>query len=242
MRLARLRNDAEVKVNSTSVIRLSNVSLGYGREAVLENINLEIPRGVFLPFVGPNGGGKTTLLRGILGLIKPMRGSIETPFAGQPAGYVAQHKSIDPLFPLTVKEIVSMGFYPRLSWWKKPGAEEKRALEQALAELNLTKHAHKNYRDLSGGTKQKTLVARAFVSGAEVFIMDEPTAELDEASEQEVFRHLAELVTKFGKTVLMAHHGLSQLISSSATSKICAVNHGKVEMVEITDMKKPGVS
>ena len=224
------------------VIRLKNVSLGYGHEAVLENINLEIPRGVFLPFVGPNGGGKTTLLRGILGLIQPMHGSIETPFALLPAGYVAQHKSIDPLFTLTVKEIVSMGFYPRLGWWKKPGAEEKRILDQALEELNLTQHAHKNYRNLSGGTKQKTLVARAFVSGAEVFIMDEPTAELDEASEQEVFRHLAGLVTKSGKTVLMAHHGLSQLISSSATSQICTVNHGKVSMIGSPGMKKPGIS
>ncbi|HLD50605.1 MAG TPA: ATP-binding cassette domain-containing protein [bacterium] len=224
------------------IIRLKNVSLGYGREAVLENINLEIPRGVFLPFVGPNGGGKTTLLRGILGLIKPLRGTIETPFTARPAGYVAQYKSIDPLFPLTVKEIISMGFYPRLGWWKRPGAEEKRVLGQALGELGLAKYAHENYRDLSGGTQQKTLIARAFVSGAEVFIMDEPTAELDEASEQEVFRHLAELVTKFSKTVLMAHHGLNRLISSSATSKICAVNHGKIEMMESADLKKRGVS
>ena len=217
-------------MSSTSIIQLKNVSLGYGREIVLENVNLDIPRGVFLPFVGPNGGGKTTLLRGILGLIKPLRGRIETPFAAQPAGYVPQHKSIDPLFPLTVREIVSMGFYPRLGWWKNSGPEEKRILEEALEELKLTEHAHKNYRELSGGTKQKTLVARAFVSGADVFIMDEPTAELDEASEREVFHHLSELVVKFNKTVLMAHHGLSRLISTSATSNICRVEHGKVRM------------
>lgn len=223
------------------IIRLKDVSFGYGREVVLEKINLEIPRGVFLPFVGPNGGGKTTLLRGILGLIKPRCGTIETPFASQAAGYVAQHKSIDPLFPLTVEEIIGMGFYPRLGWRKKAGAEEKRVLAQALGELGLEKHASKNYRDLSGGTRQKTLIARAFASGAEVFVMDEPTAELDEASEQEVFRHLAELVAKFGKTVLMAHHGLNRLISSSATSKICAVDRGKVEMMESADLKKRGV-
>ena len=224
------------------IIRCRDLTLGYGRDIVFENVNLEIPRGVFLPFVGPNGSGKTTLLRGILGLIQPMRGSIETPFSKQPAGYVAQHKSIDALFPLTVREIVSMGFYPRLGWWKRPGPEEKKSLEHALEELKLTEHAHKNYRELSGGTKQKTLVARAFVSGADVLIMDEPTAELDEASEKEVFHHLSELVIKFNKTVLMAHHGLNQLISSSATSHICEVNHGKVQVVGIEDVKRRGIS
>src|SRR4029077_10908692 len=98
---------------------------------------------------------------------------------------------------------------PRLGAWGRQSQSDKRQIEEALEELKLTKHAHKNYRDLSGGTKQKTLVARAFVSGAEVFIMDEPTSELDEASEKEVFHHLSELVLKHGKTVLMAHHGLN---------------------------------
>ncbi len=219
------------------MIRCQNVTLGYGRDMVLENVTLEIPRGVFLPFIGPNGAGKTTLLRGILGLIKPLKGKIETPFQALPAGYVPQHKSVDPLFPLTVREIVAMGFYPRLGWWKKPRAQDKKLLEQALEELKLTPHAHKNYRDLSGGTKQKTLVARAFVSGADVFIMDEPTSELDETSEKEVFHHLAELVLKHQKTVLMAHHGLNQLIRSSATSEICLVNHGRVKKMKIQDFK-----
>ena len=166
-----------------SIIRCTNVTLGYGNEIILENISLEIPHGIFLPFIGPNGAGKTTLLRGILSLITPLKGTIETPFKKIPPGYVPQYKSIDSLFPLTVREIVAMGFYPQLGWWKKPNEEQKENLEAALQELKLTEHAHKNYRDLSGGTKQKTLVARAFVSGADVFIMDEPTSELDEASE-----------------------------------------------------------
>lgn len=213
------------------VIACKNVTLGYGKDIVLENVSLEIPRRIFLPFVGPNGAGKTTLLRGILGLIAPLRGSIETPFKAVPAGYVPQHKSIDALFPLTVREIVAMGFYPHLGWFKRPDKNDLEAINQVLEELKLTEHAHKNYRDLSGGTKQKTLVARAFVSGAEVFIMDEPTSELDERSEREVFQHLSELVSKHNKTVLMAYHGLNRMISSALISKVCLVNHGKVELV-----------
>ncbi len=224
-------------IKTDTIISCQNVTLGYGKDIVLENVILEIPRGAFLPFIGPNGAGKTTLLRGILGLLKPLKGKIETPFQIRPAGYVPQHKSIDPLFPLTVEEIVSMGFYPHLGWWKKPKAEDQKLLQQALEELKLKEHAHKNYRDLSGGTKQKTLIARAFVSGADVFIMDEPTSELDELSEKEVFHHLTELVLKYKKTVLMAHHGFNQLINSSATQEVCLVDHGKVKRINIQDFK-----
>ncbi len=230
---------AAIENSKDPIIRCENVTLGYGRDIILEDVSLAIPRGIFLPFIGPNGAGKTTLLRGILGLIKPMKGEINAPFDHSPAGYVPQHKSIDPLFPLTVREIVAMGFYPELGWWKGQGSDHKRRLDEALEELKLTEHAHKNYRDLSGGTKQKTLVARAFVSGADVFIMDEPTSELDEASEKEVFRHLSDFVLKHRKTVLMAHHGLNQLISSSASSEVCIVNHGKVQMAKVTDLKPP---
>ncbi len=223
--------------NKNPIVSCKNLTLGYGRDIILENVSLEIPQGIFLPFIGPNGAGKTTLLRGILGLIKPMKGTVHTPFQTTPAGYVPQHKSIDPLFPLTVWEIIAMGFYPQLGWWKNSSSEDKKILEDTMEELKLTEHAHKNYRDLSGGTRQKTLVARAFVSGADVFIMDEPTSELDETSEREVFHHLSDFVLKHHKTVLMAHHGLNQLISSSTSSEVCIVNHGKVKMMKINELK-----
>lgn len=219
-----------------TLIECKNLTLGYEGEKVLENISLSIPQGVFLPFVGPNGAGKTTLLKGILGLIQPMAGEIRTPFKQAPAGYVPQHKAIDSLFPLTVREIVSMGFYPKLGWWKKPGKEENRILEEALEELRLTQHAHKNYRDLSGGTKQKTLIARALVSGAEVFIMDEPTSELDEASERNVFEHLFRFVKEENKTVLFAHHGLNEWAYSAAL-EVCMVNQGEVKKMSVQEFK-----
>ena len=225
-----------MNLGKESIIICENLSLGYGRDIILQNVSLRIPRGVFLPFVGPNGAGKTTLLRGILGLLKPFQGMIHAPFNKAPAGYVPQHKAIDPLFPLTVREITAMGLYPKLGWWKKASKADQDRIDEALEELKLTEHAHKNYRDLSGGTKQKTLIARALVSGAEVFIMDEPTSELDEASERKVIEHLSGFVTKQHKTVLIAHHGLHDLISSYA-SRVCLVNHGRVKIMTRAELE-----
>lgn len=217
------------------IIRCEHVTLGYGRESVLEDVSLEIPRGIFLPFTGPNGAGKTTLLRGILGLLKPLKGTIQNPFGRLPAGYVPQHRSIDPLFPLSVRGIIKMGLYPELGPWKNPDVSQKRRLNHVIAELRLEEHAHKNYRDLSGGTKQKTLIARALVSGAEVLILDEPTSELDEETENEVFSHLRHFVEKEGKTVLLAHHGLSG--ASRLAEKVCRIAHGKVQLLPVKEIR-----
>lgn len=219
------------------IISLQNVTLGYGRDIVLSNISLEIPKATFLPFIGPNGAGKTTLMRSILGLIQPMTGKIQTPFDHAPAGYVPQHKSMDPLFPLTVREIIQIGFYPHCGWWQTMNREEAKGLEAILEELGLTAHAHKNYRDLSGGTQQKTLIARALFSGAEVFILDEPTSELDEETEEEVFKHLLRFVQQEGKTVLMVHHG-TQNPAVRWASEVCFVQHGKIKMMKTSEFAR----
>lgn len=101
------------------IISCENLAIGYGPEVILDEVNLTITPGMFLPFVGPNGAGKTTLLRCLLGLVKPRRGKLITPFGIKPPGYVPQHKSIDPLFPVSVAQIVSMGFYPQIGWWRR---------------------------------------------------------------------------------------------------------------------------
>lgn len=221
--------------NPDVLIRCRNLTLGYGHEAVLKDVTMDIPKGVFLPFIGPNGAGKTTLLRGFLGLVKPLSGTLEAPFSETAPGYVPQLKSIDPLFPVTVREIVQMGLYPRLGWWKRPGEKENSEVDAALRELKLNAHAHKNYRDLSGGNKQKTLIARAWVSGAEVFILDEPSSELDEATEREVFHHLNSFVKDKGKTVLMAHHGLTHPFLYQI-EEVCLVTRGQARIVKGRDL------
>jgi ABC-type Mn2+/Zn2+ transport system ATPase subunit len=210
------------------ILRCRNLFAGYGRDVVLHDVTLDIPRGILLPFIGPNGAGKTTFLRTILGLLRPLSGALETPFHKSPPGYVPQQKVIDPLYPLTTWQVAAMGLYPRLSWWRRQSKDDRNAVSAALELVDLLPHANKNYRELSGGMKQKALIARALVSGAEVLVMDEPTSELDEKSEKEVFGHFRMLCSELGKTVLMASHGLADLSGAGELRYRGLVDHGKV--------------
>ena len=213
------------------IITCKNVCVAYGRQEVLHRVNLEIPRGVFLPFTGPNGAGKTTLLRAILGLLPLRQGKIDTPFDRRPAGYVPQQKAIDPLYPVSTRQIVEMGLYPERGWLGRITWSQHRAVDEILERLALMEHAEKNFRELSGGMKQKALLARAFVSQAEVFIVDEPTSELDEASEREVLHHLLQLSREQDKTVLLAHHDLESM--ATLTDSMCRVRHGNASIEPI---------
>ena len=217
--------------SSRFIITCEHVHVAYGRQEVLHDVCLEIPSGILLPFVGPNGAGKTTLLRAILGLLTPAVGHIHTPFDGKPAGYVPQQKTIDPLYPVTTRQIVEMGLYPELGWWKRPHQEQKQRVDDVLDRFGLAGHQAKTFSELSGGMKQKALLGRALVSGADVFVMDEPTSELDEDSEKEVLSHLATLSGEGHKTVLLAHHGIDQAESLSPT--VCVVHHGRARMANI---------
>ena len=222
-----------LKAPDQPIIVCEHVHVSYGRQEVLHDVSLEIPCGTLLPFVGPNGAGKTTLLRAILGLIAPTRGHIHTPFDRHPAGYVPQQKSIDPLYPVTTRQIVEMGLFPELGWWKRPGPGPRRRVDEVLDRLGLAEHQTKAFSELSGGMKQKTLLGRALVSNAEVFIMDEPTSELDENSEKEVMAHLSAMTRDEGKTVLLAHHGLDQ--AGALASTVCVVHHGQASLAAVDD-------
>ncbi len=214
-----------------SIITCENVCVAYGRQEVLHKVNLEIPRGAFLPFTGPNGSGKTTLLRAILGLLPVRRGKIHTPFHHTSAGYVPQHKVIDPLYPVCVRQIVEMGLHSRRRWLHPVSKSQRESINTAMEQLGMLEHAKKTFRELSGGMKQKALIARALVCESEVIIMDEPTSELDEHSERDVLRHLFELNRDHGKTVLMAHHDLE--LMAELTGSMCRIRHGNAKIVAI---------
>jgi ABC-type Mn2+/Zn2+ transport system ATPase subunit len=217
-----------------TVISCRHASVAYGRLEVLHDVCLDVQRGAFLPLVGPNGSGKTTLLRAILGLVRPRRGRILTPFAHSRPGYVPQENSIDRLYPVSTRQIVAMGLYPHLGWLRPLRQAHKRAVQEALEQFGLAQHARKTFGELSGGLRQKALLARAFVSGAEVFLMDEPTSELDEQSEKEVLRHLVRLSRQEGKTVLLAHHGLDCVAELAPV--ICLVEHGRVRVTATAEV------
>jgi len=214
-------------------IHCDHVYFSYGSQEVLRDVSLDIPRGCLLPLVGPNGAGKTTLLRIILGLLKPTRGKVFTPFAQKPPGYVPQQKSIDPIYPVTTRQIVEMGLLPERGLWKwiLPGQQDR--VDQVLVRFGLFEHQHKLFGELSGGMKQKALLGRALISGADVFVMDEPTSELDEKSEQDFLSHLIQLHREEGKTILLAHHGLNH--AGSLAPRVCVVDHGSVRIKDIIE-------
>jgi len=224
------RAGSALETDRQPVIACENVCIAYGREDVVHDVSVEVQPGMFLPFVGPNGAGKTTLLRAILGLLRPRCGRIITPFDLRPPGYVPQEKALDPLFPVSVRQIVTLGLYPELGIWRRPNRRQRERLDEALEEFRLVGHQTKTFSELSGGMRQKALLARAFVSQADVFIMDEPTSELDEESEIDVLQHLHRLSVENGKTVLMAHHGLDRI--ADLASAVLMFDHGRTELME----------
>ncbi|HRU05494.1 MAG TPA: ATP-binding cassette domain-containing protein [Candidatus Brocadiia bacterium] len=211
------------------LITLRDVTVGYANQDVVSGASLAIPAGAFVAFVGPNGAGKTTLLRAILGLIPLRRGAILTPFRRSPPGYVPQARVVDPLYPVSLRDIASMGLYPRLGPLRRPSPGHRRLVDQTLQRFDLAQHARKAWRELSGGMKQKTLIARAIVADPQVIIMDEPTLELDQASEREVLHLLRRENHEHGRTVLIAHHGLGDLDACGA--RVVRINHGRLESV-----------
>ncbi len=221
---------AEIATERKSVITCEDIFVGYGSELVLKGVSLQIMAGSFVLLMGPNGAGKTTLLKALLGLLQPRRGQITTPFHRTAPGYVPQQKSIDPLYPVTVRQIVGMGLYPELGPWRRVTGDFRRRVDATLEQFDLLAHDRKTFSELSGGMRQKTLIARAFVSGAEIFILDEPTSELDERSEREVVQHLHRLARQQNKTVLLVHHGLGHAVDHG--DMVCLVNHGKAVLLE----------
>ena len=211
------------------ILSCNKLSVGYGRDAVLSDVALTIPRGVLLPFVGPNGAGKSTLFNTLLGLQEPLAGSINRNFGELPPGYVPQQKQLDPLYPVSVRQIVAMGLYPEIGLsLRVPQCFQKR-LEHVLATFQLEQHQHKLFAELSGGMKQKTLIARAFTNNSEVIFLDEPTAGLDAAAEATVLKLIVAMNKHAGKTILVAHHRLEDL--SRLAAEVCYINHGQARIV-----------
>ncbi len=218
------------------LIVCENLAVGYGGDIVLENVDLSVPRGVFLPFVGPNGAGKTTLLRAILGIIRPLQGAIRTPFAARPPGYVSQVKSIDSLYPVSALEIVLMGAYHRMRWHGR--GDREASLERAvgiLSNFGLAGHMRKTFHELSGGMRQKVLIARALAGCPEVLIMDEPTTELDHQTQGAVLEILQSAARDEGRTVLLVHHGLD--IIGGIAREVCLVRDGRVRVTPVEEAR-----
>ncbi|MBT6599728.1 MAG: metal ABC transporter ATP-binding protein [Bacteroidetes Order II. Incertae sedis bacterium] len=193
-------------------IDIRDLTVAYREKPVLWDIDLQVPPGVLLAIVGPNGAGKTTLIKSTLGLIKPAAGSVlihGKPYADQRVNvaYVPQRGSVDWDFPTNVLDVVTMGLYGKLGWFKQPAKKEKVAALKALAQVGMEDFADRQISQLSGGQQQRGFLARALVQDARVYFMDEPFQGVDATTERAIVDLLRDL-RKRGKTVCVVHHDL----------------------------------
>jgi zinc transport system ATP-binding protein len=205
------------------VVRLEHVWFSYSAEPVLEDINLTLSAFEFLTVIGPNGGGKTTLLKLLLGLIKPTQGSVRvlgmTPEQSRrQLGYVPQNTTIDSRFPVTVWDVVLMGRLGRIPLGRKYTTEDREMAAEALQQVNLYDLRHRQIGTLSGGQQQRALIARALVTKPQLLLLDEPTASVDSKIKRDIYDLLRELNT--GITIIMISHDIG-VVSSHAKTIAC---------------------
>ncbi len=196
-------------------IDVNDLTVAYREKPVLWDVDFQAPQGSLLAIVGPNGAGKSTMIKTILGLIKPAAGSIKVFGERYQAhskliGYVPQRGSVDWDFPTSVLDVVIMGRYGHLGWFKRPGKAEKQLAISCLEKVGMTDFMHRQISQLSGGQQQRVFIARAFIQDAPIYLMDEPFAGVDAATERSIIALLREL-KEGGKTVICVHHDLQTL-------------------------------
>lgn len=190
-----------------------DLTVAYHRKPVVWDIDLEIPEGKLVGVVGPNGAGKSTLLKACLDLVPKTSGEVS--FFGRPyarqlkrVGYVPQRESVDWDFPVSVLDVVAMGTYGQLGWFRRVNKRCKALAMQALERVGLEDYADRQISQLSGGQQQRTFLARALVQDADIYFMDEPFAAVDAATERAIVELLKDLQSR-GKTCLVVHHDLA---------------------------------
>ena len=193
-------------------IEAEDMTIAYHDKPVVWDVDLRVPQGVMMAIVGPNGAGKSTLLKGLLGLIPLTAGQVSVfgkPYEKQriKVSYVPQRTAVDWDFPTTVLDVVLMGTYGKLGWFRKPGREQHYQAIEALEKVGMRDFSHRQISQLSGGQQQRVFLARALTQKAEVYLMDEPFQGVDAATERAIIALLKELKNA-GKTVVAVHHDL----------------------------------
>lgn len=211
--------------DKADIIRLENVSVEFDNKAALEDINLNIRKGDFIAISGPNGGGKTTLLRVLLRLLKPTKGKVVYLRDGHPVeslaiGYLPQKSMIDTKFPITVKETVMSGL--RRGWFGRLPSDSGARFEEVASLCGINEYLHKSVGQLSGGQLQRTLLARAVISDPKVLVLDEPLSYVDKQFEHRIYSIVEELARH--TTILLVSHEMS-VISRMANRHLIVDHH-----------------
>jgi ABC-type Mn2+/Zn2+ transport system ATPase subunit len=211
---------------TTIAVRVSRVSAGYDHRAALEDVDLELAAGSLVAVFGPNGGGKTTLLKLIAGLLRPWTGAVLV--LGQPAGeaakrvaYVPQAEQVDWSFPVSVWDVAMMGRYARLGAWRRPGSEDAAVVSGALARVGMLDRRGSQIGALSGGQRRRAFLARAIAAEPDLYLLDEPVTGVDLTTQEDLMTLLQEETTR-GRTVIATTHDLAAAAEHFST--VVAIN------------------
>ncbi len=210
---------------NNSIIKIENLSAGYDRKTVLHDINLEISEKDFLGIIGPNGGGKTTLMKVILGLLKPSEGKItfydnEMPVEQLEIGYLPQYNSIDKKFPISVYEVILSGLNRQKSLFSRFTKEHHERVKETISMMGLEGMENKPIGQLSGGQMQRALLGRAIVSNPKAIILDEPNTYIDKRFEARLYSLLEEINKQ--RTVILVSHDIGSVLQT--VKSIACVN------------------
>ncbi|MDC7232731.1 MAG: metal ABC transporter ATP-binding protein [Spirochaetales bacterium] len=204
-------------LSGSSALEVRDVSFYYpgNKNKILDNVNLSIKGGEKVAFVGPNGAGKSTLMNLILGLEPLQTGEISVFGHGSSScrhrvAMVPQKSTVDWHFPVTVRQVVTMGRYVHLGWFKKPGAADRDAVEQAMETMEICDIADRQVGELSGGQQQRVMIARTLAHDADLLLLDEPLNHVDIATQELIFHTMEDLCSR-GKSVLVSTHDLGIL-------------------------------
>ena len=210
----------------TSALRYTRVSAGYHGTPVITRVDLDLPPGRRLVLIGPNGAGKSTLIKSVLGLV-PILSGTATVLGGDPAaarartGYVPQNDTLDADFPVSVRQVVMMGRYRRIGWWRPARAADRRAVAEALGRVGLADRAGHRFGTLSGGQRQRVLLARAVAAGPSLLLLDEPFNGVDAISQEAIIRVLREL-SAAGAALVLSTHDLT--VAREIADLVCLLN------------------
>jgi len=206
-------NDAqEQKGPAGSPLWINDLTIAYHRKPVLWDIDLNLPEGQLVAVVGPNGAGKSTLIKAVLGLVPRASGVVSIygrPYESQRhlVGYVPQRESVDWDFPVNATDVVAMGLYRRVGWFRPVTRQHRRRAVAELEKVGMAAYAKRQISQLSGGQQQRVFLARALAQDARLYLMDEPFAGVDVATERAIIALLKELKST-GKTCVVVHHDL----------------------------------
>jgi ABC-type Mn2+/Zn2+ transport system ATPase subunit len=221
------------------LVALRGASVGYGRRPLLTGVELAVLPGDFLALVGPNGGGKTTVLRTLLGALPLLAGwrELVRPIR---VGYVPQRDHVDAIWPLTAGEVVLMGRTPGLGLLRRPGSSDQRAAAEALDRVGIGDQAARRYGDLSGGQRQRTLIARALAAEPELLAVDEPTNGMDPAAEHATMEVLRDLHAEGALAVVMVSHRLDAVANYARSLAFVDQERALFSVGTLDEMFRPG--